>query len=138
MRAQGWRFVFFVMSALALTVTVLVIVFGIEPRNLKAKRQGEAPKQAGAGGAAAVWANLRALVSSLSSLSRLGYVRVNPHAKISKPNSARMIWGGMHPFSGLLKAAQTHAGEMTSMQGSRAGYRGCLPPHRDCRYAGPG
>ena len=64
MRAQGWRFVFFIMSALALTVTVLVLVFGIEPRSLKAKRQGGAPKQAGRRGAAAVWANLRAMVTS--------------------------------------------------------------------------
>lgn len=63
MCAQGWRFVFLIMSALALTVTVLVLVFGIEPRSLKAKWQGERPK-AGHGGAAAVWAGLRAMVES--------------------------------------------------------------------------
>ena len=68
--AQGWRFVFLIMSALALTVTVLVLVFGIEPRSLKAKRQGGAPKQAGRGGAAAVWANLRAMVNPRSMNTR--------------------------------------------------------------------
>lgn len=72
---------FLIMSALALTVTVLVLVFGVEPRNLKAKRQGVAPKAGGRGGAAAVWANLRAMVTPL------------PTTHKAVCDTARMIWG---------------------------------------------
>ncbi|KAK9846327.1 hypothetical protein WJX81_001569 [Elliptochloris bilobata] len=60
-RMQGWRFVFLVMAALALLVTVLVLLFGVEPRSLKAKQGAAAPKTT-RGGAAAVLAGLRAMV----------------------------------------------------------------------------
>lgn len=59
---QGWRFVFLVMSSLALTVTVLVLVFGVEPRNLRARGASNPQRGAWGTGAAAVLAGVRAMV----------------------------------------------------------------------------
>ncbi len=34
---QGWRMVFYIMAGVAGLTTVLTLIFGIEPRNIKAK-----------------------------------------------------------------------------------------------------
>ncbi len=34
---QGWRFVFYMMAGVAGLTTILLLIFGIEPRNLNAK-----------------------------------------------------------------------------------------------------
>ena len=50
------------MSSLALTVTVLVLVFGVEPRNLRARGASNPQRGAWGTGAAAVLAGVRAMV----------------------------------------------------------------------------
>ena len=112
--AQGWRFVFLIMSALALTVTVLVLVFGVEPRSLKARRKGEEPR-AGRGGVAAVLAGLRAMVTSLlitEGLVERGSVKKRRRCTSDGPNN-----GCKHAVPR---------------------YTGCLPAHRERPSAGPG
>ena len=84
---QGWRFVFLVMSSLALTVTVLVLVFGVEPRNLRARGASNPQRGAWGTGAAAVLAGVRAMVRDSDFASVDGPSQIDGHVSCRVDNS---------------------------------------------------
>ena len=93
---QGWRFVFLVMSSLALTVTVLVLVFGVEPRNLKARGANNPQRGAWGTGPAAVLAGVRAMVRmpACSSTSCLVTCRATCSWPLTSSGFSAMQWQG--------------------------------------------